>query len=534
MMLSARPVKPGQRRPALVPGLSYRAGDLLAGRYRLVSLVRPGRACAHLLAIELAKNAIVGIQLFVPPSAASARDIESARFRFLNAASRSAALSSRSVARVLDAGLTSENLPFVVRESVPERTLASLLEERGSLQTHEAVKIARDVCEALADAHARGILHGEISPHVVHVGGEGPSRIVKLTDIGTAHAVASLPDTRGEPVLRAPEILASQRSVDARVDVWGVGALLHTMLAGAAPFGAATRSAVDLSVQQEEAPSLAGVPDALAEIVEACLSRDPAKRPSTIATLSASLAPYATPAMLVLADESGPTLAVGDPDSTAPQDAETRARLLDLLSQTSPLPVMMPPRTSAAKLDPVAAPPPRPRNARPEKTPSVPPVVLGSPWPRDEKTVLTPRKRGRFPLGRALAITASVAAALVVVVEAPNIAASLRRAPAAPAAAAATQLTAMPHETSVPAPTPTPVDVLPAAPATPSAAPSSRASAPRPYASGAHPKARATATALAPAPAAEPADPKPEIKEPKKAETKSDDDDLRKFLDDRR
>ena len=151
------------RRPFLVPGLPYRPGDRLAGKYRLVSLVRRGHACAHLSAIDLSRNANVSIQLFLPPARAAAKEVESARFRFLNAATRSTALKSPHVAQTLDAGLSSENLPFIVREELPPKTLADLL-VHGSMRTHVAVAIALDVCAALVEAHARGVLHGELSP----------------------------------------------------------------------------------------------------------------------------------------------------------------------------------------------------------------------------------------------------------------------------------------------------------------------------------------------------------------------------------
>lgn len=577
MMFSDRPPARSPGRAALVPGLSYCAGDIVAGRYRLVSLSREGHACAYAQAIELAKNTMVDLQIVLPPSSASRRDVDGARFRFLNAAGRATRLSSPNLARVIDAGLTSENLPYVVREALSPRTLATLLEEQGSLPTHDAVAIARDLCAALAEAHSRGMLHGEIAAHFVHLEGKGSRPAVKLSDLGTAHALAALPDAPSAEriVLRAPE---AARAIDARADVWGVGVLLYTMLAGGPPFAAGSPSALEAAIAREDPPSLAGVPDGLAEIVDACLAKDPSRRPSTIAALSASLAQFAVRPLLQILDESNPTLVKddvaiatmrelvradvsSDPDATAPQDAETRARLLDLLAETAPLPTLAPPPVRAAKtlLPPasalqfapaprrVPAPPPPAASSTPStQKPSVPPVVLTR-SSRDERTIVTPRRKRRWQAAGAAAAAAAIAAALVLVFEGPAVVVALRGAPPAKApdvgAPARTALAAAAPPQVTPAPEATPVDALPAAKAPP-------VTAPRPYAPSApaaHAKthvehAAASATHAAPepsaAPSAAPEPPKtreaePPPPEPKKDEG-SDDDDLRKFLDDRR
>ncbi len=304
MQLSAPPARLGLK-TRLIPGLSLRSGDVLAGRYRILSIGNAGAACAHLVAVDVTRNAPVTIQLLV----ASEDGSETAGVAFLAGARREASLKTRRVSRVLDAGVTPDGWPYAVREALPPQTLASALEQHRAIATASAVDVAIAICEALAEAHVRGIVHGELNPSSIRLlpaaRGLGEPR---LADLGTASAIATLARAtrRGEvPRLRAPEQAAGQRA-DARSDVWAVGALLYTMLAGEPPFQAETPSSMDVALASEDPPCLAGIPDELAEIVEACLDRDPKKRP-TMAHLATKLAPFGSVGAPM---ESTPTMVV--------------------------------------------------------------------------------------------------------------------------------------------------------------------------------------------------------------------------------
>lgn len=529
------------RRPFLVPGLPYRPGDRLAGKYRLVSLVRRGHACAHLAAIELSRNANVSIQLFLPPARAAAKDVESARFRFLNAATRSTALRSPHVAQTIDAGLSSENLPFIVREELPPKTLADLL-VHGSMRTHVAVAIALDVCAALVEAHARGVLHGELSPSSVHIVEDPVRPSAMLSDLGSAHALSALPEsTERRDAVLAPELAGKGASaLEARADIWGVGVLLYTMLAGSPP-------------DAEDPESLAGVPDGLADVIDACLAKDPSKRPRMVSTLAAALAPFAAKPMppplesisitrgLAEMAASTPQLDAApsgrsliDPDATAPQDAAVRDELLTLLSQTSAFTATKLPETirSIRTGKPVAQPPVIPQ--QPISVP--PPPVVRTIAP----TLAPPPSRWQAPVFA----VAGLAAAFALLAVSPRILSTLRPPTAAAAAAPApapqpeteptTAVATTPRPTEAPPPattsTSTAVNALPAAAAT--HAPTRAAEPTREK----HPKARtsAAATEIPVAREEAKAEPKPEPAREEPKPKKADDDDLRRYLDDRR
>jgi serine/threonine-protein kinase len=288
MLLSIPPRPAG--RPRLSPGLSLRAGDVLAGRFRALSLVRADRACAHIAALETGTNARVEIMVLLAMEDAT----ESVNLRFLADARKAASLQGTNIDRLIHVGVTEDGHPFVVREPRSESTLASLLAKMGTLPTEHAVDVAITVCEALHGAHAIGLVHAELDPTMVHLAWtpHGPSK-VKLTGLGTSRALAMLPhDGRSVASLtrRAPELLQTEREVDGRADVWGVGVLLYTMLAGEPPFASDATSTLDVSTALDDAAMIAGVPDGLAEIVDACLARDPALRPQSMTSLQARLA----------------------------------------------------------------------------------------------------------------------------------------------------------------------------------------------------------------------------------------------------
>jgi len=325
----------GSEASPLSPLLSLREGDLLAERYRIESLVQARSAIVHFAATDVTRGTRVSAHVLVAPasrdprrSGSLERDQDSAGVALLAGARRAKALASPHVARVLDAGVTADGHPWIVREHLESAPLAAHLRQQGALGTHEAVDVALAVCDAVAEAHAHDILHLSVGPHAVHVAWSASGLVdIKVIGTGTARAEATLAlgsTDDVEPFLRAPEQLRNGSNVDRRADVWGIAVLLHTMLAGAPPFSADTPSAASLAVVVDDAPSLAGVPDELADIVERALAKDPEQRPQTVLELAESLVAFSSrpdverdriarrrrPLDPVLPIESDPTLVI--------------------------------------------------------------------------------------------------------------------------------------------------------------------------------------------------------------------------------
>src|SRR4051812_1706683 len=112
MMLSDTPPRTSSR-PRLIPGLSLRTGDVLVGRYRVTSLLRADRACAHLTATPTQKGApLVEVQVLL----AMDDGADAVRLRFLAEARKAVTLRAPGIAKILDVGITPDGHPFFVRE----------------------------------------------------------------------------------------------------------------------------------------------------------------------------------------------------------------------------------------------------------------------------------------------------------------------------------------------------------------------------------------------------------------------------------
>ncbi len=519
----------------LCPDLSLCEGDLLGGRYRIESLRVTRVGGANFEATDLTSGARVSIHVLVaPPNSFGRPNEDHARVWFLAGARRAKALSSPHVARVLDAGVTLEGHPWIVREHLGGSPLATHLKYDAAISTKEAVDIALAICDAMAEAHANGIVHGSLGPHAVHVAWSASGLAdVKVVGAGTAaaeNALALGSSKDAECVLRAPEQLTDGAIVDARADVWAIGVLLHTMLAGAPPFSADTPSGASLSVILDDPPSLAGVPDDLGELVDRTLSKNPAHRPGSVLDLAEELVGFS----------SHPTFAKERIDARRP----LASSLIPLADESNPMLRMVKDAHELAMSQSrgLAVPAPDPTERRPtwgllhEAKPRAPSGWIAphghddepSPSVRDlstihpqvepslrrfATTVLTRKPKPTFPRRRAVqvlgALTAAASMALLIVIgtEGAKVMRARRAIVAAAAAPAAPVVTS---ETTTTAAELTPSTIAPPEtielPATPSAtlAPPAKAA----------PK-RARPLASSPAPSAS-------------------GDDLRRFLDDRR
>ncbi len=193
--------------------------------------------------------------------------------------------------RVLDFGVTDDGLWFYAMELLEGETLARLVERDKGLPAERAVHMLRQAARAMAEAHARGLVHRDLKPEnlfVTSLGGEGD--FVKVIDFGIAKGLADHPElgltgdgkVLGTPLYMAPE-QGEGKDVDARSDVYALGAVLYFVLTGVPPF-AATSSVAILTAhlhhalvppsQRTERP----IPPDLEKIVERCLAKAPADR----------------------------------------------------------------------------------------------------------------------------------------------------------------------------------------------------------------------------------------------------------------
>src|SRR5262245_4808662 len=183
------------------------------------------------------------------------------------------------IVRGLDTGET-DGLVWFVMELVEGYNLRENLAKNGPMAADEAIRVARQLAEALEHAGEHGIVHRDIKPGNVLVGKDG---IPRLTDYGLAKgesddALTQLDATLGTPQYIAPEQARNPRDADIRSDIYSLGATLYAMLAGEPPFAGETMAATLTKVLYERPKSLAEkAPDAspaLAYVVERMMAKD--------------------------------------------------------------------------------------------------------------------------------------------------------------------------------------------------------------------------------------------------------------------
>jgi serine/threonine-protein kinase len=229
----------------------------------------------------------------LPPDLSAAVSTERFRREILLAAG----LQHAHIVPVLTAG-TSEGLPYFTMPFVEGESLRARLEREGTVPVRECVAILRDVSQALAYAHERGVIHRDIKPDNILLSGG----VAMVTDFGVAKALSAAGGTStltsvglalGTPAYMAPEQGTGDPSSDQRADIYALGAVGYEMLCGRTLFPGRSSQAT-LMAHAVEAPKPVSecrpdTPRALAALIMQCLEKDPARRPTSAAALLLSI-----------------------------------------------------------------------------------------------------------------------------------------------------------------------------------------------------------------------------------------------------
>jgi serine/threonine protein kinase len=288
------------------------------GPYRVRRLLGAGGMGVVYEAEDVRLRRRVAVKVMSPALAC----IESARRRFLLEARAMVALADDRVVRIYAVDEV-DGRPFFAMELLQGETLAERLRRTGnapgrpSLPLSESLRLAGEIAEGLAAAHARGLVHRDVKPAniwlegvgVPPLGGGAGDRLkaelqpgtggrVKILDFGLVRVLdegrrlTQLGDIVGTPAYMAPE-QAAGKDVDARADLFGLGCILYELVTGAVPFRGETRFETLRAVVQDEVRPASevnpGLPPAVAELVHALLTKDPAARPAGAAVVAAAL-----------------------------------------------------------------------------------------------------------------------------------------------------------------------------------------------------------------------------------------------------
>jgi nucleoid-associated protein YgaU len=251
------------------------------GEYRIVKLLARGGMGAVYEAVHEPSGVHRAVKVLLR-GGLSAVPEEYQRFR--REAEVMARLDHPHVARVHAADLEADPC-YIVQDLLPGGSLQDRL-RKGPLPVDEAVAIAAKLCDAVAHAHERGVLHRDLKPANVLFDDRGEPR---LTDFGLSQragsgsvALTATGQVLGTPAYMAPEQALGTKEIDARSDVYGLGALLYAMLVGREPFpGTGVAEVIERVCHDELTPprrQRPEVPAAVDAAVVRAMAKDPAAR----------------------------------------------------------------------------------------------------------------------------------------------------------------------------------------------------------------------------------------------------------------
>jgi serine/threonine-protein kinase len=266
-----------------------RGTETIADRYDLLDVLGRGGMGVVYRARDLVLDRIVAVKVLPAQYASDALLVQ----RFEREARAAARLNHPNIVGVFDTG-RDDAVRYIVMECVPGMSLAERLRERGALPIPEAIDTAAEVADALAAAHAAGIIHRDIKPGNVMI---QPSGDCKVLDFGIARAAADATVTRPAALLGSvpymPPEIALGKPADERSDIYSLGCVLYEMITGRPPFrGDVSEAVIHQQVNAAPRPPSElepGVWPALDGLMLRMLSKDPAARPQSAAETATAL-----------------------------------------------------------------------------------------------------------------------------------------------------------------------------------------------------------------------------------------------------
>jgi eukaryotic-like serine/threonine-protein kinase len=328
---------------------------VLGDRYRLVERIASGGMGTVWRAEDTVLRRPVAVKVLNEGLSSDERFVE----RFRREAKAAGGLLHPNVAGVYDYG-EEGGRPFIVMELIDGETLAEALVRRGRLDPDEVADVGAQVADALAAAHAAGIVHRDVKPANVMLTAGGH---VQVMDFGIAAAESGTGLTGTGMVMGTARYIAPEQALGNPAtpasDLYSLGVVLYELLTGAPPFDRGTPLATAMAhVKEDPVPLATARPDTpprLAALVEGCLAKDPGDRPGSAAELAAALR-----------EERAPEPGAGAAAAVAvlPEDA---TMILPAAEATEALPAPDAEATEAPSRAPVARPSPptaRPRRRR--------------------------------------------------------------------------------------------------------------------------------------------------------------------------
>jgi serine/threonine-protein kinase len=268
------------------------------GQYHLRQRIGAGGMGEVYLAEHQLLKRPCAVKLIKPAEAAEPRALQ----RFEREVQLTATLSHPNTVEIYDYGQAEDGTYYYVMEYMRGLSLAELVARYGPLPPGRAVYLLRQVCGALREAHAAGLIHRDIKPSNIFAARRGGvDDVAKLLDFGlvrpvTAARRADLSEEGqilGTPLFMSPEQATATRELDERSDIYSLGAVAYHLLTGKPPFN--TGGAIEVMIALAREPVVPpaqirdDVPADLDRVVVTCLAKDPADRFPDAASLERAL-----------------------------------------------------------------------------------------------------------------------------------------------------------------------------------------------------------------------------------------------------
>ncbi len=253
------------------------------------------------------KRRVAVKELVIPPNLTGQQRRERIE-RFYREARTAGLLTHPNIVTIYEAG-EDQGRHFIAMEYLEGQSLRNILEIEGQISVDRAIEIISQVCDGLAYAHSKGVIHRDIKPDNIHI---LPSGLVKITDFGIARLMEEPSLTAngqvfGTPSYMSPEQIAG-RQLDHRTDIFSLGIVIYEMLVGKKPFTGDSVVTITYNIMNQEVVIPPTVPAFMADVIRRCLAKDPNMRYQSAEEIKADLSPSARQRATAYSDAFSPTI----------------------------------------------------------------------------------------------------------------------------------------------------------------------------------------------------------------------------------